>query len=546
MSQNLNKIQLRAKVISILESLKSQANLSKVIFEEQTVILKEYEDKDSLFELLVKELNSPQDTFYMLIKAMMIETIPLETLKGKILASLTSKKITDQTKYQLIQVMKDLGDPVDYNTFFNYFDDPDSIIDYDTQKLLELAVINPETQIDFLDFLSSLPEEDQKILLESLGDDYQGDNLVNILMPVLYADFNSDILSRTIETIGETKSSIGLEPLKWVMENTQDDKVKSLAKKNLNMLKLAGANAEKAKNFYKAVLANSKVYKCFATVPDGHNNQGLLVSRQRPDNSIQMFALVINNMYGIVDCFGFNFLAPAEFNRILEKYSQNDAKLEIDPSYAKYLIDKAVNLSKALKESFSYEFVCWNILTKDIEDLQISPEDWVKDNLEVIKPDEDALYHFFNRDYLDKWFFTPSDNDGISKLTEAFPKDGSLDLDMIEKLISDYYPKIWDISESNQLQSKVLNTCYLLANAGKVEDANILYSMLYTPELINKLKSDIAKKSVYEYILLLKQNMKDSAFTTNIFRLKKEKSEDKLSLKNINEILKDIEMRWVE
>ncbi len=546
MENNFNKLQIRAKVLSVLSDLKMSSSLTQVQFLEAVSVLKGINDNDALFEIILKELSKSQGETTVIIKAMLVELLPPEMLKNNIFALLPSKIITDQTKYDLIQVLREVGGTIDYDNFFNYFSDPDSILDYDTQKLLEFAIVNPETQIDFLDFLTALPLPDKMTLINSLSEDYAGDNLANILSPIVYSDFDTPVLKRTIEILGETKSSIAFHPIKWAYENLDDESLVSMAKKNLSKLKLSGASEKKAKSFYKFILSESKIDKCYTTIPDGHSNQGVLVTRVRQDGSIQMFALVVNNLFGIVDCFGFNSLSPNELERIVTRFCKSDDKIEVTPKYCKMLIDKAISATKQAKEKLSYEFVCWSLLLKDVERAEYDLYEWAKINLkqiELLKTDLDSLY---SEPYLDRWFFTPSDNNGFKEFIDDVMSKADLEYSYIEEKISAYYDKIWSEETVNYFNFNLVNTAYLIYKSGDIKNANILYSVLLSEEIKSQMQLEMIRKSVYEYMISTKQNLKEVVFSTNIFRVNKEKKEQKIDIKKIDDIIKYIETEWVK
>ena len=186
----LNKLQIRAKILPVLADLKADSRLAYDSFIDKTNCLRDIEDFETFFEILCKELSKKNDDKYTdILRAMTIEFIPKDLFEEKAMQILKSPNEPDMLKYQLIQIMKTTGKNIDYQEFFDYLEDAESIINYDTEKLLEHAVVNPETQIDFLDFLEALQAEDKTLLIDSLAEDYTGNNLANILAPVLYSDF---------------------------------------------------------------------------------------------------------------------------------------------------------------------------------------------------------------------------------------------------------------------------------------------------------------------------------------------------------------------
>lgn len=545
MDNNLNKLQIRAKVMSLLSEIKTEKDLSHSKFKECANFISEIQEKSDLFEILIKELNKRQEPYNTIISTLLIEVIPEDILKENIMNALVSSKISDEVKYKLIHILNDLGSPLSYEEMVENIKNPEALIDYDTQQLLAHATVNPETQIDFMDFLISLPDSDKLMLINSLSEDFQGDNLANILRPLLYSNINEEILKRVVEILGESKSSLAVEPVNYIITQTEDESLKTFCKKNLNKLKLSGATEEKAIKFYKSVLFNSKIFKCYTTIPDGHDNQGIIVVRTRDDGYFQMFAVVINSITGIIDSFGFNFIGTNELERIISKFYHSEKKIEVPAQYCKSLINRSINLNKIFKESISYEFIAWNTLLQDIEELSITVEEAVKQKNCVIKIDEISLKKLFKTQYLDKWFMTTSDNEMFQELVNKIIKEENVNINAIEVNIDNSFEIIWDKSSTQQLDNRIINTVYLLNEMKDDDNAQILYSILFDPEVKKEIMINIIKKSIYEHMVLLKQNIEEFSTSTNIFKAKQTQAQKTINLQIIKEIIKNIEDNWV-
>ena len=544
----LNKLQIRAKILPVLSELKSDSALTVESFLLRVSELKEIEDKKSVFDIITREISGNNgDKYADIIRAMIIELIPGNLIEEYSMEVLKSPEKSDMLKYQLIQILKTLGNETDYQTFFEYLDDAESIINYDTEKLLEHAIINPETQIDFLDFLSALPKEDKALLISSLAEDYNGNNLANILNPVLYADFPKDTLLETINILGSTKSSLAIGGLEYLREITNDDEIRTICKKNLNLLKLTGASKEKADNFYKSVMADSKPYKCYSCIPDGHYNQGFIFSRRRSDGVLMMFALVINKIYGIIDSFGFFKLSDAEFNRISARFSRDDFMCEISPQYMKYLVNKAFELTKSRRETMKYEFNCWLTLMADIEPQLQTEEEWVKENIPRIELNQKILNILYSVNFLDKWFFTAEDNKEFKELVNDYINQENLTFEYVENSVENYFDRIWNESTTKLFNENIITASYLFGIADFKDYAKILYSVIFNDELKRNMQTEIIKKSIYGYFYNFKQIHREFRFPTNIFRAKKEErnKEKEIDIKTVNNILKEIEEKWV-
>ena len=542
----LNKLQIRAKVLPVLSDLRADLNLDVNSFILKVKDLKEIEDKKTIFDIICKELSREiEDKYSDILRAMAIELISRDLLEEYTMEVIKSPNYSDMLKYRLIQMLKTIGNETDYQTIFEYLEDADKIINYDTQKLLEYAVINPETQIDFLDFLAALPKEDKPLLINSLAEDYNGDNLANILNPVLYADFPKNTLLETINILGNTKSSLSIDSLEYLYSITDEPDIKTACKKSLNLLKLSGAAREKAEYFYKQTMTSSAPYRCFSCLPDGHYNQGLIFSRKRPDGNLMMFALVISKKYGIVDSFGFFRLSEAEFERIVMRFSKDEIMFEIPPQYMKALVNNAFALTKARKETMKYEFTCWLTLMADIEPLEQTEEEWIKENINVIALNQKIVNLLYQSDYLDKWFFTVKDNDEFKELIDNYTEKENLTFEYIEEKAEEYFGKIWNEKTEKLFINNIITTCYLFGIAEFKDYSKILYSILFNEELKKNMQAEIIKKSIYGYFFNLKQNHKDFKFPANIFRSKKEVKEKEIDIKTAEKIIREIEEKWV-
>ena len=541
----LNKLQIRAKMLPVLSDLKSDIRLSYEVFMEKTQEFREIDDYKTMFEILCKEMSKQnEDKYTDILRAVCIEFIPREQFEEMAMNILESPNEPDVLKYQLIQIFKTVGKEIDYQDFFEYLNDAEAIINYDTEKLLEHAVVNPETQIDFLDFLAALQTEDKGLLINSLAEDYTGNNLAKILSPILYADYPEDVLFKTIDILGETKSPLAIDALEFLHLITDNDEIRTACKKSLNMLKLAGATKQAAESFYKKVMSESEPYKCFTGVPDGHYNQGFIFSRKRKDGSLMMFSLVVSKLYGIVDSFGFFNISEQEFERIVLRFSKDEIRFEVSPEYCKTLLNNALDLTKARRETMKYEFICWSMLMCDIDTLEENELDWVHEHVAPIQLNKKIVNLLYSTNYLDKWFFTPKDNDDFKDLIDDFINQENLTFEYVEDAIAKSFDKIWNEETCSLLLQNIITTCYLFAYTDFTDYAKILYSVLYNEELKREMKEEMIKKSVYEYLFNQKQHHKEFRFPTNIFRKKEEKNKE-IDIKTVEKLIGQIEENWV-
>lgn len=546
MTNQLNKLQIKAEILTVISKLQTNlesANVDEVL---ETLILQE--DKKSILDVLIKELTKSNEQKSVLICFLLLKLCDKLPLEDALWEALKNPSVPDETKTIILNVLKDMGNKVDYEKLEEYFENPNDVIDADTQKLLKIAIINPEAQIDFLDFLNSLSDADSKILIQSLGDDYSSDCLANILNPVVLYEPTSEIGKISIDILGETKSQLALHSLIEALDFVDDEATIALIKKSISKLKIAGVREDNAIEFYKDLLS-SKPYFSYSSYPDGHGNQAIIFSREREDTeTIQIVAIVINDTYGIIDCFGFNEISKTEFERIVNKFYNGDEHVYLNPSAIKAFLLNAEKLTRKTSGKISYEYICWRTLLSDISAEPVPIELILKSQFEHKSLSEIELEKIYMFDFVQKWFFDVNYSDEfksfISILNDRIlANDSNIDFDTT---INDSLENIFSTAQKSLLDKRILMSAYLEYLSRKNEDAQLLYSLYYDEDKKSELAKNIIRKSIYEYYVSLKFKNKDENKMTNIFAMRNKQKTSELTPKQIDSTISLIEKLWVE
>lgn len=543
MSQ-LNKLQLKAEILTILSKL--QMDIDSPYIEEYLAPLYNQDDKNDILDILLKELFRANESQAILICLILIKVFPQSVLKEYFWEAVKNPTVSDSAKTVILNILKDYGKYIDIEEVQKYFDNPQNIVDAETKRLLDNAVINPESQIDFIDFLNSLSYDDKLTLIQSLAEDYSSDELANLLNPIVLYTPDSDLGKNCIQILGDTKSQLALYTLQEVLEFIKDEDTKTLIKKNISKLKIAGIREENAMQFYKEILP-SVPYEGYASYPDGHGNQAVIFSREKEDSQLQMVAIVVNDSFGIVDCFGFNSISKLEFNSILDKFYGNDERVYMDEHSIKRLLLLAENISRQKNEEISYEYICWRNLFADITCEILPLEITLASNLEIKKLSEAEHTRFCMMNFIQKWFFSPQDNDIFGKLIynlDEMVKNGDFKFDL-ENIVEKYLPEIFQIDKTDLLDKRLLMSAYLKYLAGYKTDASIIFSVYSDKHKKTDLMKNILRKSIYEHYVTLKYKQTSDNKTTNIFSLKNKTDEPEIPLDKLKKAIKIIEDLWV-
>ena len=339
--KQLNPFELKAEITKLLEKLKGINDLENYEIHYRT--LDAQSDKKIIVKLLFKEIANLKDDGK-IIKFLLKRYADRNELTERLWAMVKSNIASNMSKIFALDLLRDIDSGWSYDTCDAYLDNPEEFVDEDTKKLLATAILNPEVQLDFLDFLNSLTAEDKVILLKSLGQDYEKDELANILIPVFLSQPDSEAGKTAIEILGNSKSQLAYHALNTAMDYVPEN-IKPIVKKNISTLKLSGIREDNSIEFYKKILENSKPYKCCITYPDGHGNIAVIISRINKSGKVQFVAIVIDDYRGIRDCFGFNEITKFECNTIIERFYREEKEIYLQPEVIKTLLHQAEIIS---------------------------------------------------------------------------------------------------------------------------------------------------------------------------------------------------------
>ena len=529
----MNKIQIKAEILATISALSTSSQPNSSLITD----LKMIEDKKTVLDILIKELVNAPEQKALIICWLLTELIDKDTLNDELWNVIKAPEYGDHIKMIAFNMLKDLGNKIDYDVISGYFEQFNELINKETKQLLDTAIMNPEAQIDFMDFLSAISDEDKIVLIKSLEEDYANDALANILIPVFLYYMGTEVGNVALDILGRSKSQLAYHALenakKFVSSNMQ-----GRINKAISELKMSGIRVDNTEEFYRNILKESKPYKVYVSFPDGHGNMGIVFSRIRANHTLQFLAIVTNPRYGILDSFGFNSMSERDFYKIVDKFYNYQEKYEINAGVAKYLINQAEEGAYANDEPIPYEYICWQSILLDIE--MEKPNLYVEKR-ELSQKDIDKLCL---SDYVQNWFFDEITSEEfktfIDKLSEEY-KSNNFDVDL-DKYIADNFDSIFTAKE---LAYKLITfniAAYLRMLKGDKELAEIFYSLGSNYAFL----TNIIRKSIYEYYVGKRYILKNQRNTANVFEKKMQPRIEDFQLLQLDMIISSIEARWVE
>lgn len=530
---HLNPFEIKAEILNIIDDCKEE-NDSRIL-QQRVVRLDEQEDVLTIEKILFKELLHADTSKERIIRFLLQRYVEKDRLISQLWSVLKNTMTSSEVKIIVLSYLRELETDWKYEDFSDSLGDDIDIVDSDTRKLLDSAIVNPEVQIDFLDFLSSVDSNDRLLLVKSLADDYTADALANILIPVFLSAPESEIGKEALSLLGNSRSQLAYHALNTAYDFLNDG-MKQLVKKNLNLLKLAGIREDNSKEFYKQLLSDSKPYRCCATYPDGQGNQALIFSRKNTKiGKVQFVAIVINDYTGIRDCFGFNEISEFECDKIIERFYKDEKNIPLTPEALKTLVlyGEQISKNKASNWLLPYEYVCWKNLMTDIEVEETDIKSFLGKNFTSITsvvPED--LEKLSDADFMQYWFLDhhySSEFEAFLEIADTEVMTKGFDFD---ELIDNYVTKVFYQDEYEIWKNRLLTCAYIELNDNHYDIAKILYNLYYDSNSFNNFLKILLRKSIYEYYFSLKFNT--------------EENQNKFTLKQLDDIIESIESKWVK
>lgn len=528
----MNKIQIKAEILTLIMKLQTTTAVSDEMF----ATLDNEPDKQAIMDVLLKELSRAKEEKAFVICYILTRLFEKEFLVNNLRQFIRDRKISDYAKLIAFNLLRDLGNQVQTDEVSGYFVEFDKIVEEETQEMLNSALMNPEAQIDFIDFISALNPDEQLVLINALNEDYTEDALANVLIPVFMYNPRSEIAKVIIEHLGNSRSQLAFHALEEAKEFVGEDLI-PLLNKGLSALKLSGIRVDNAIDFYKSILKASKPYKSYISYPDGHGNIAAVFTRIRPDETIQFIAMVLNDYYGVLDCFGFNEITQVDLDKILKKFYGENGGISVGHGVLKYLVDRSEKQARYNRDRLPYEYVCWKNTMLDVEPIKPA---CILEHKDLSQADVDELCL---SDIVQTWFYDVNTSESFKNLIEelnALYKNNNFSIDL-DKFISDKYDTIYTPEETELWN----NRFYIVAFLEQLQGRNTSAQKFYSLENNYAFLTNILRKSIYEYYILQRWKLKNTEKAANMFR-KQEFEESEFELMQLDMIISTIETKWVQ
>ena len=366
------KLTLRRWLLQALDYLSNFEPPSRT--ERETVVaqLKTVATETVWCGLLMKELERLSGNARKLeaLAELLMEMGSLELLKDPLWLLITSTSAKDDQREVAHVVLRHLGETGISDVFVDYLDNPEALATKETERLLSLAVHQPEATLEFVDFISTLPPEDQLELLSNMQRDFPAEAIVPVLLPFLDSLPDDDAV--VIQALSMLIAAKTPQVAYWLHETHQYGaafkvpQFEKLIHRGLKECQLAGIYKPNDTDALKQLVNQVPLWvlaletkACYASLPDGYGSQAYLLVLQWPHGDYLAFGMVINDTEGLLDAFSYTQIREPELNRLLMRFKDQNAKITIPPSHFRFRVAQAEAKSRELGQSIPYEYTAW-------------------------------------------------------------------------------------------------------------------------------------------------------------------------------------------
>lgn len=525
--RQLNPFEVKIAINELLSKINSVNDIQNCLADFD--MLEAQENKEVISKILFKELVNAKPEKIPVICFMLEHYVPKEEFIAKLWATLKNQNLQSEVKITILNLLRELDSDWSYQACEDYLeDDAKMLLDENTKHLLNTAVINPEVQIDFLDFMATIRVQDKITLLNSLNDDFDSDSLANILIPVFVSDPDSPEGLEALRLLAGTKSQLALHVLEEI-KNYVTGELLQAVKKSLSTIKISGMRTDNTKEFYKKVLSDSKPYKFYVTYPDGHGDVAMIFTRITAEDKIRFVSVVANIDKGLRDCFGFFEISKFECSKILERFLKDEKTVNISPEAFKTILHNAEMTTIKNNHNiwkFPYEYVCWRNLLIDVDFDDRSIEEILAENLKKQTVGKDIVSMLEELKISSHWFLDANYSNEFVDVLKKLKTSTNLD-----ELVEEHVTLVFDDEEDKSWTKKILMSAYLKHAIGKGDEAVLVYGLANSPEAKSELYKEILKRSIYEYLMVVKYDKNIELYG--------------LTHEEINDKIKYIEEKWV-
>ena len=131
----MNKLQIKAEILATLTALATTVHPDSALITD----LRKIEDKKAVLDILIRELITAPEQKAILVCWLMTELIDKDVLSDELWNIIKAPEYNDHIKMIAFNMLKDLGNKVDYDVISGYFEKFNELINEETKQYKSLT-----------------------------------------------------------------------------------------------------------------------------------------------------------------------------------------------------------------------------------------------------------------------------------------------------------------------------------------------------------------------------------------------------------------------
>lgn len=325
--------------------------------------------------------------------------------------------VSDFARLTLAPLLKELGSEMADDGILDYLNDPEAAMLQMQMRLLELVGSSELGVETVLEDVLSMPMERRLGFIEWLGMS-QDPRASKLLIPLLDNQSTKIVLAaiESLQQLGPIAAHQTIPALNYLLAHHSNRQVKLQARAALGRLTMhSSPGTEDAAMAEVQQLLQQQLYEARVSFVDGAGAQMMLMSWQREDGLLKGVNVLLQDDWGIKDCYGSDGMEPAHWNELVAAMKEqgfNSFKVPLD--YCRAAIAEARAVNKRTRHKISVAYAVWRPLIEGADTARkstppvvtiVEPQPYTAEIASLAQRGQD-LYRLpeFN-----SWFYDPFD-----------------------------------------------------------------------------------------------------------------------------------------
>lgn len=337
---------------------------------------------------LLRSRDTSAHTAAILILAELATDFDLEELEDFV----TDPTVSDMVKLSLSPILKELGSEMADDGLVEYLNDPAGAMLQMQMHLLELVGQSEKGVESVLEDVASMSFERKLAFINWLGNS-NDPRAAKLLIPLMENQTGKIVTSviEALEQLGALAAQQTIPALNYLVSTTSNRQVKQQARAVLGRLMMhSSPDLEMEGNV--VALQHLQPYQARASFIDGSGSQIVLLSWKRPDGQLKGVNVMMQDQWGVKDCFGIDDMEPHQWVELVtELDAQGFASFHVSFEYARTLIMGNRAMNKRSRHKLPIAYTVWRPLIEARPEEYDTPEQADEPAQENVKEQKDPL-----------------------------------------------------------------------------------------------------------------------------------------------------------